>query len=52
MTIFISKEYFMFKIIFTVVFAIIFAGCVGTTSPIGKGVITKPQHNTAKTVQK
>jgi len=42
----------MFKIIFTVVVAIVFTACVGTESPIGKGVITKPHNNATKTVQK
>jgi len=33
----------MFKTILSIViFAMIFSGCVGTDSPIGKGTISKP----------
>jgi len=39
-------------IFFAAVVAMIFSGCVGTESPIGKGVITKPHNKTTKTVQK
>ena len=38
--------------IFLAVVALVFSGCVGTESPIGKGVITKPHNSAIKTVQK
>jgi len=39
--------------IFLAVVALVFSGCVGTESPIGKGVIlTKPDNSATKTVQK
>ena len=43
----------MFRVILvTAVVAMVFSGCVGTESPIGKGTLSKPQHDAVKTVKK